>query len=108
VTTDIKPFMSEQQQWLSKEQLKFALLQAQVAVLQENSALYQQSLQTAFGLLIESFNTEKDLVIQFTDSLSNLQLTDFERTYPEQFNAAPLLQDIIEQRLNNRFVNGNN
>jgi uroporphyrin-3 C-methyltransferase len=108
VTTDIKPFMSEQQQWLSKEQLKFALLQAQVAVLQENTALYQQSLQTAFGLLIESFNTEKDLVIQFTDSLSNLQLTDFERTYPEQFNAAPLLQDIIEQRLNNRFVNGNN
>jgi len=108
VTTDIKPFMSEQQQWLSKEQLKFALLQAQVAVLQENSALYQQSLQTAFGLLIESFNIEKDLVIQFTDSLSNLQLTDFERTYPEQFNAAPLLQDIIEQRLNNRFVNGNN
>jgi uroporphyrin-3 C-methyltransferase len=108
VTTEIKPFMSEQQQWLSKEQLKFALLQAQVAVLQENSALYQQSLQTAFGLLIESFDTEKDLVIQFTDSLSNLQLTDFERTYPEQFNVAPLLQDVIEQRLNSRFVNGNN
>lgn len=108
VTSEIKPFMSEQQQWLSKEQLKFALLQAQVAVLQENSALYQQALQTAFGLLIESFDTEKDRVIQFTDSLSNLQLTDFERSYPEQFNVAPLLQDVIEQRLNSRFVNGNN
>ena len=47
--------MSEQQQWLSKEQLKFALHQAKVAVLQENSTLYQQSLQTAFGILIESF-----------------------------------------------------
>ncbi|MFQ3232189.1 MAG: uroporphyrin-3 C-methyltransferase [Reinekea sp.] len=108
VTTDIKPFMSEQQQWLSKEQLKFALMQAQVAVLQENSTLYQQSLQIAFGLLIESFDTEKDMVVQFTDSLSNLQLTDFERTYPEQFKVAPLLRDIIEQRLNSRFVNGNN
>ena len=108
VTTEIKPFMSEQQQWLLKEQLKFALLKAQVAVLQENSALYQQSLQTAFGLLIESFDTEKDMVIQFTESLSNLQLTDFERTYPEQFNVAPLLQDVIEQRLNSRFINGNN
>jgi uroporphyrin-3 C-methyltransferase len=108
VTADIKPFMSEQQQWLSKEQLKFALLQAQIAVLQENSTLYQQSLQTAFGLLIESFDTEKDTVVQFTDSLSNLQRTDFERTYPQQFKVAPLLQDVIEQRLNSRFVNGNN
>ena len=108
VTTDIKPFMSEQQQWLSKEQLKLALMQAKMAVLKENSTLYQQTLQTAFSLLIESFDIEKDRVIQFTDSLSNLQQTDFERTYPEQFNVAPLLQDIIEERLNNRFVNGNN
>jgi uroporphyrin-3 C-methyltransferase len=108
VTAEINPFMSEQQQWLSKEQLKFALLQAQSAVLQENSTLYQQSLQTAFGLLIESFDTENDMVVQFTDSLSNLQRTDFERTYPKQFNVAPLLQDVIERRLNNRFVNGNN
>ncbi|PKG98606.1 uroporphyrinogen-III C-methyltransferase [Paraglaciecola sp. MB-3u-78] len=108
VTADIKPFMSEQQQWLSKEQLKFALLRGQIAVLQENSTLYQQSIQTAFGLLIESFDTEKDSVVQFTDSLSNLQRTDFEKTYPKQFNVAPLLQDVIEQRLNSRFVNGNN
>ncbi|AGH42445.1 uroporphyrinogen-III C-methyltransferase [Paraglaciecola psychrophila] len=108
VTADIKPFMSVQQQWLSKEQLKFALLQAQVAALQENTTLYQQSLQTAFGILIESFDTEKDTVVQFTDSLSNLQRTDFESHYPKQFNVTPLLQDIIEQRLNNRFVNGNN
>jgi len=108
VTTDIKPFMSEQQQWLSKEQLKFALHQAKIAVLQENSTLYQQSLQTAFGILIESFDTEKDSVAQFTDSLSNLQRTDFESAYPNQFTVTPLLQDIIEQRLNSRFINGNN
>jgi uroporphyrin-3 C-methyltransferase len=108
ITAEIKPFMSDQQQWLFKEQLKFALLQAQVAVLQENAALYQQSLQSAFGLLIESFDLKKVMVVQFTDSLSNLQQTDFERIYPEQFTVTPLLQDAIEQRLNSRFVNGNN
>jgi uroporphyrin-3 C-methyltransferase len=108
VTTEIKPFMSEQQQWLSKEQLKFALMQTQVAVLKENTTLYQQSLQTAFGLLIEFFDTEQSKVIQFTESLSNLQQTEFERTYPEQFNVSAPLQDIIEQRLDRRFVNGNN
>jgi uroporphyrin-3 C-methyltransferase len=108
VTTEIKPFMSEQQQWLSKEQLKFALMQAQVAVLKDNTTLFQQSLQTAIGLLIESFDTEKDIIVQFTESLKNLQQTDLERVYPEQFKVSPLLKDVIEQRLNGRFANGNN
>jgi uroporphyrin-3 C-methyltransferase len=108
VITEIKPFMTEQQQWLSKEQLKFALMQAQIAVLKENTTLYQQSLQTAFRLLIESFDTEKDKVSQFTNSLSNLQQTEFEQSYPEQFNVSAPLQDVIEQRLDRRFVNGNN
>ena len=108
VTTEIKPFMSEEQQWLVKEQLKFALMQAQVAVLQENSTLYQQALQTAFSLLIESYDTEKETVVQFTNGLSQLQITDFEKNYPEQFNVAPLLKDVIEHRLNSRFVNGSN
>ncbi|WP_299075065.1 uroporphyrinogen-III C-methyltransferase [uncultured Paraglaciecola sp.] len=107
VTTEIQPFMSQQQQWLSKQQLKFALQQAQASVLQENATLYQQSLQSALALLIEYFDTNNDRVIQFTASLGNLQQTNFERAYPQQLNAAPLLQDVIEQRLDARFVNGN-
>ncbi|MFT2089509.1 uroporphyrinogen-III C-methyltransferase [Paraglaciecola sp. 2405UD69-4] len=108
VTTDIKPFMSEQQRWLLKEQLSFALMQAQIAVLQENQTLYQQALQQGFALLIEHFDTEQDIVVQFTESLSNLQQTDFSRDYPSQLEAAPLLQDVIESRLDSRFVNGSN
>lgn len=108
VTTEIKPFMSEQQQWLAKQQLKFALLQAQVAVLQENSTLYQQTLQTAYSVLIDSFDTEKESVVQFSSGLSELQQIDFEKHYPEQFSVAPLLKDVIEQRLTSRFVNGSN
>lgn len=108
VTTDIKPFMSEQQRWLLKEQLSFALMQAQIAVLQENQTLYQQALQQGFALLIEHFDTEDTAVVQFTESLSNLQQTDFSRDYPAQLEAAPLLQDVIESRLDSRFVNGSN
>jgi uroporphyrin-3 C-methyltransferase len=108
VTTEIKPFMSEQQQWLAKEQLKFILLQAQVAVLQEDSALYHQTLETAFSILIEYYDTEKETVVQFTDSLNQLQKIDFEKHYPQQFNVAPLLKDIVEQRLTSHFVNGSN
>jgi uroporphyrin-3 C-methyltransferase len=108
VTTEIKPFMSEQQQWLAKEQLKFVLLQAQVAVLQEDSALYLQALETATSLLNESYDSSKTTVVRFTESLNQLQETDFEKHYPQQFNVAPLLKDIIEQRLASRFVNGSN
>lgn len=108
VTTEIKPFMSEQQQWLSKQQLKFALTQAQLAVLQEQQSLYQQFLQHASGLLTEYFDNEKDIVVQFNASLDELLLTDFERQYPEQFKASGLLKDVIERRLDSRFVNGSN
>lgn len=108
VTTEIKPFMSEQQQWLAKAQLKFALLQAQVAVLQEQPAVYQQVLQTAQSTLIESFDMKKDGVVRFSESLSQLQATDFEKNYPQQFKVTPLIKDLIEERLESRFVNGSN
>ncbi|MCF2949165.1 uroporphyrinogen-III C-methyltransferase [Paraglaciecola aquimarina] len=103
-TTEIKPFMSDKEQWLAKEQLKFALLQAQVAVLKENSELFQQSLNTSVQLTNQFFDLGQNLVTQFLASLTELQATDIERIYPEQFSSAPALQDLIERRLDNRFV----
>ncbi|MEP1445351.1 MAG: uroporphyrinogen-III C-methyltransferase [Paraglaciecola sp.] len=108
VTTEIKPFMSEQQQWLAKAQLKFALLQAQVAVLQDQPVIYEQVLKTAQNVLIESFDMTKDGVVRFSESLSQLQATDFEKNYPRKFKVTPLIKDLIEERLESRFVNGSN
>ncbi|WP_158972624.1 uroporphyrinogen-III C-methyltransferase [Paraglaciecola sp. L3A3] len=103
-TAEIKPFMSDQEQWLSKEQLRFALLQGQAAVLRENAGLYQQSLQTAQDLTAEYFDTQKTMVKQFVTSIKELQATDIKRVYPEQFTAAPLLLDVLERRLDSRFT----
>ncbi|MDU0353501.1 uroporphyrinogen-III C-methyltransferase [Paraglaciecola aquimarina] len=103
-TAEIKPFMSDQEQWLSKEQLRFALLQAQVAVLRENEALFQQSLQAASDLSTEYFDVQQDVVQQFAERIAALQTTNIQRVYPEQFAAAPLLQDVIERRLDSRFI----
>lgn len=108
VTTEIKPFMSEQQQWLSRQQLKFALMQAQNAVLQEDQSLYGQFLQSALDVMSEYFDNDKALVVQFNKNLNDLLLTDFERQYPEQFNTTEPLNDVIERRLDSRFVNGSN
>lgn len=102
-TVEIKPFMSDQEQWLSKQQLIFALLQAQTAVLKENQALFQQSLATANTITRNNFDTKHLLVTQFMQGIESLKNTDINRVYPEQFSAAPLLQDTIDIRLDNRF-----
>tara|TARA_R110001583_G_C5415620_1_gene387265 strand:- start:317 stop:625 length:309 start_codon:yes stop_codon:yes gene_type:complete len=98
--------MSEQQQWLAKEQLKLSLLQAQSAVLKENIELYQQSLKNAQRALTENFAADDMSVKQFSQRLNELTETDIERVYPSQFNSAPALQDVIQQRIDNVFVNG--
>ena len=103
---DVQPYMSEQQQWLAKEQLKLSLLQAQSAVLKENIELYQQSLKNAQRALTENFALDDVSVKQFSQRLNELTETDIERVYPSQFNSAPALQDVIQQRIDNVFVNG--
>lgn len=102
----VQPFMNEQQQWLSREQLKLSLQQAKAAILQENNSLYQQSLQASLAQLIENFDLQKATVAQFVGSVQNLLDTDVERIYPGQFSSAPLLKDLIDRRMENRFVNG--
>ncbi|MGJ8680211.1 uroporphyrinogen-III C-methyltransferase [Paraglaciecola sp.] len=102
-TAEIKPFMTDQEQWLSKQQLSFALLQAQVAVLRENQTLYRQFLETALFVSQEYFDLEENNVQQFIQSLIALQNIDINKVYPEQFSAVPLLQDTIALRLDNRF-----
>jgi uroporphyrin-3 C-methyltransferase len=104
--TEVKPFMSEQQQWLSREQLKLTLQQAKAAILQENNNLYQQSLQASLAQLIENFDTQKPSVEQFVRSLQNLLDTEVERVYPGQFSSAPMLQDLIDRRMENVFTSG--
>ncbi|MGY0593771.1 MAG: uroporphyrinogen-III C-methyltransferase, partial [Paraglaciecola chathamensis] len=104
--TDVQPYMSAQQQWLATEQLKLSLLQAQSAVLKENAALYQQSLQNALSALSENFATDDGSVQQFEQRINELNETDIERVYPSQFSSAPALQDVIQQRMDNVFVNG--
>jgi uroporphyrin-3 C-methyltransferase len=107
ITTEVKPFMSEQQQWLAKEQLKFTLLSAQIAMLQENTELYQDALGNAQNMLAEHFDGQNVAVVQFKDSLSELLNTDVKRVYPDQFSASAPLQDLMNRRLDGRFTNGN-
>lgn len=107
ISAEVKPFMSEQQQWLAREQLKFALLSAQVAIQQENSVLFKSALETAQQQLEEFYVADDNRVKQFSSSLLTLQNTDIERVYPQQLGANEPLQDLVQQRVDGRFNNGN-
>ncbi len=95
----VKPLISTQQQWLLKEQLRLYLLQAQVAVMQEQSAPYDNALQSAQQLLQDNFDTGSQGVVQLANALDTLRGTDFTRNYPEQLSSAAVLKRLSQQRL---------
>jgi uroporphyrin-3 C-methyltransferase len=108
ITTDIKPFMSEQQQWLVKEQVKFSLLSAQTAALQEQWPVFMDAINNALVLVNTHFDGQSLNVSQFIASLQTLLNSDIETNYPQQFAASSAMQDAMDKRLGNRFSNGNN
>ena len=102
-TADIQPFMSAQEQWLAREQLSFSLLQAQVAVLKQNQPLFKQALALAQQHLAEHFEGEHPSTLQFSADIRELINTNISQTYPSQLFAAPLLEDALDTRINQRF-----
>lgn len=101
----IRPLLSEQQQWLVREQLRYALLQTQSSVLMEDVGLYQQNIAQATAMLIEHFDLENVAVEQFVSSLQNLKQTNIERVYPAALESSEPLKDILQQRIEGAFVN---
>jgi uroporphyrin-3 C-methyltransferase len=108
ITTDIKPFMSEQQQWLVKEQLKFSLLSAQTAALREQWPVFIDAINNALVLVNTHFDGQSLTVSQFTAGLQTLLNSEIDKNYPQQFAASTAMQDAMDSRLGNRFSNGNN
>lgn len=104
-STPIRPMLDAQQQWLAREQLRLALMQAQSAVLTENPNLYQQSLQRGIELLVAHFDLQVTSVEKFADSLKNLSQTQMERTFPAQLESAQPLKDILNSRVSGAFNN---
>lgn len=101
----IEPYLSEKQQWLIKEQLKFALTQAQSSVLDDNETLFKASLQQATALIVEYYDLSSQSVEQFSAALQQLSSTSIEKNYPSKLEAQEALSDIIENRVESVFTN---
>lgn len=101
----IKPLLNEQQQWLAREQLRYALLQSQSAVMAQQETLFKQSLQRAIGILVDHYDLESTEVKGFIAALNNLESTELEKNYPNQLDSALPLKDVLDTRMSNSFSN---
>ena len=103
---EITPFISTKQQWLAREQLKFALLNAQQALLNHQTTLYQQALQQSLDIVITHYQLDNVGVEAYIDSIQELILIDTSRKLPSQLDTQQPLAEIIEQRIQTLFAGG--
>ena len=105
-SAEITPFISTKQQWLAREQLKFALLNAQQALLNHQTTLYQQALQQSLDIVITHYQLDNVGVEAYIDSIQELILIDTSRKLPSQLDTQQPLAEIIEQRIQTLFAGG--
>lgn len=103
-TAEVTPFISKKEQWLAREQLKFALLNAQQAVMNHQTQLYQQALQQSLDIVIAHYALDNIGVEAYIDSIQHLILIDTSRELPKQLDAQQPLAEIIEQRIQTLFA----
>ena len=106
-TSDVTPFMSGKQQWLAREQLKYALLNAQQAILQDEPALYVQGLQTALDTVITHYQLDNSGVETYIQSIQDLMTIDTNQDIPSQLDSQVPLAEVINARIQTLFAGGN-
>lgn len=93
----VAPFISEQQQWLVTEQVKYQLLIAQNALLRNQKAVYANALKEVQTALETFFVTDNAQGKTAVAQLATLQNHEFESAYPEQLSSEIALNAYIKQ-----------
>lgn len=102
-TEAVKPLMSAQQQWFSRQQLQYYLLQAQQALLSNQSDLYQQALQQAITQLELDFDLSTPSVQAVNQQIQQLTQQNIAQQYPQQLQVQQAIQDLLQSRAENIF-----
>ncbi|MCY7296258.1 uroporphyrinogen-III C-methyltransferase [Alteromonas sp. a30] len=93
----ISPFISEQQQWLVAEQVKYQLLIAQSALLRNQQTIYLNALKEVENAFNRFFVMDSAQGKATLEQLTQLQSHEFESAYPEQLSSELALNDFIKQ-----------
>ena len=89
--------LAPEQQYFVRENIKLQLGSAQRAVLQDNTAVYKQSLAQAQSFLNDFFDTENDDVKSVSTRLNDLQQINLELELPDVSAASASLSEVLKQ-----------
>ncbi|TDF35559.1 hypothetical protein EYS14_19300 [Alteromonadaceae bacterium M269] len=93
------PLLSEQQQWLTREKLKYNLLLAQSALLASDKTLYIDYINQSVDSL-RFFESDNYQVVGFREQLIELSQLDISRNYPSELESSAPLEGKLRDRIN--------
>ena len=106
IEAPIEPILSAQQQGLIQEQLKYQLMLVQMAIMNAEVTLYQQSLTSAETIIEQHFQADTYSVKGFIQQLERLQTTDISQAEILTLSAQQALTDKLAQRAGNVTATG--
>ena len=102
----VEPMMTAQQEWLSREQIKLALQQAQAAALAGEQALYQASIERAATIISDDYIEYNNDVLGFQSALNQLKNTDISKAVPTELSSQAALESLLDSRVKRVFGEG--
>ncbi|PKG40125.1 hypothetical protein CXF74_04755 [Psychromonas sp. Urea-02u-13] len=95
----IKALLSPEQSWYLQEHLRNNLAKAEFAIYREQQDVYDIALENTLTLLNNYYDLKDNETGHFYKSIKRLSKRKVSIKYPDQLKSAPLLERVIEQRL---------
>lgn len=102
----VEPMMTAQQEWLSREQIKLALQQAQAAALAGEQTLYEASIERATAIISDDYILSNSDVSGFQSALGQLKNTDISKAIPTELSSQAALELLLDSRVKRVFGEG--
>jgi len=100
----VEALLSPDQALYLSERLRNHLSKAEFAVYREQQEIYDIALQSASKLVSTYYDMGDKSTQQFYNSIQKLSKETISIDYPDQFKSAPLLSEILKQRISKSFT----
>lgn len=104
----VEPVLTQETQWLIREQLRYQLMQAQAAALDYNATLFEQTLTQANSIIVSRFDNTDSQVLGYLAAIQNLVSTDVTRVVPTELVSQQPLAELLDERVRQVFGEGAN
>jgi uroporphyrin-3 C-methyltransferase len=101
----VQALLSPEQKWYLQENLRAELAKAEFAVYREQQDIYDLALKTTSDLLTDYYDLTDNTTNYFFKSIQDLKEQKVSVDYPDQLKSAPVLANIMTQRVKKSLAN---